>query len=309
MINLNPLIFVRMRFNIKFLRIGLIFYLLSALLIPAIPQEARELTNAAFLKKLNSDTSYLELKAKIISEFGHAKPGQWGAFVKGVDEYIKSDEKIVALTFDACGGKNGDGYDEELIDYLRKEKIPATLFVSGKWIDARYKSFVDLCRDTLFEIEDHGFNHRPCSLDGETIYGIKGTANAGEAFDEIEANARKIEAISGRRPHYYRSATAYMNETGASLALRLGITPISYGILSGDAVANTPTAEIEDNVIKKIKPGAIIIMHFNHPEWNTNEALRIIIPKLREKGYKFVHLKDFELTSYSPATILKPKIP
>jgi peptidoglycan/xylan/chitin deacetylase (PgdA/CDA1 family) len=294
-----------MRLFFKFLRTGLIVLLMSASLIPASPQSARDFTNAVFLKKLKKDSSYLDLKAKIIAEFGRAKPGQWGEFVKGVDEYIKSDEKIVAFTFDACGGKNGDGYDKELIDYLRNEKIPATLFVSGKWIDARYDTFFNLSKDTLFEIEDHGLNHRPCSLDGETIYGIKGTANAGEAFDEIEANARKIEAITGKRPHFYRSATAYMNESGAALALRLGITPISYGILSGDAVANTPTAEIEDNVIKKIKPGAIIIMHFNHPEWNTNEALKIIIPKLREKGYRFVHLKDFELTSIRPNTKIK----
>jgi len=37
-------------------------------------------------------------------------------------------------------------------------------------------------------------------------------------------------------------------------------------------------------------------MHINHPEWYTYEAMRKIVPKLRQLGYTFVRLKDFELT-------------
>lgn len=59
----------------------------------------------------------------------------------------------------------------------------------------------------------------------------------------------------------------------------------------------TPSPVIEENVIKKIKPGAIVIMHFNHPEWNTYEAMQMIVPKLRKMGYTFVRLKDSGLTS------------
>jgi peptidoglycan/xylan/chitin deacetylase (PgdA/CDA1 family) len=81
------------------------------------------------------------------------------------------------------------------------------------------------------------------------------------------------------------------------MAARLGITVISYQVLSGDAVPFTPENLIEENVVKNIKPGAIVIMHFNHPEWNTKEAMEKIVPKLREMNYTFVLLKDFELTS------------
>jgi peptidoglycan/xylan/chitin deacetylase (PgdA/CDA1 family) len=81
------------------------------------------------------------------------------------------------------------------------------------------------------------------------------------------------------------------------MAARLDITPVSYQVLSGDAVPYTPDSVIEKNVLKNIAPGAIVIMHFNHPEWNTKEALEKIVPKLRQMGYTFVLLKDFELTS------------
>jgi peptidoglycan/xylan/chitin deacetylase (PgdA/CDA1 family) len=274
-----------------------IFYLISGFAGPVFSQNAKEFTNASFLKKLYNDKSYSELKAKIISGFDHTKAGRWGEFVTGVDERILTQKKIIAFTFDACGGRNGDGYDEDLIKYLRNENIPATLFVSGKWIDAQFNVFLNLSSDSLFEIENHGLNHKPCSIDGESEYGIRGTSDVGEAFDEIEANARKIEAITNHRPRFYRSATAFIDEACTRMAAMLGITTISFQVLSGDAVRFTPAQVIEENVVKNIKPGAIVIMHFNHPEWNTKEAIEKIVPKLREMGYTFVRLRDFELTS------------
>jgi peptidoglycan/xylan/chitin deacetylase (PgdA/CDA1 family) len=265
---------------------------------PVFSQEPVALRNTVFLKKLNNDKTYLELRNRIVSDFRNTPAGKWGEFVNGVDEVIQTRDKTVAFTFDACGGKNGNGYDKELIEYLRSEKIPATLFISGKWIDAQFDSFVNLSRDSLFDIENHGLNHRPCSKDGKTAYGIKGTVGMEEAFDEIEANARKIEAITNHRPSLYRSATDFSDEACVKMASSLGISVISYEVLSGDAVAFTPKTVIEENVLKKIKPGAIISMHFNHPEWYTKEALENIVPVLRQKGYSFVLLKDYKLAAF-----------
>jgi peptidoglycan/xylan/chitin deacetylase (PgdA/CDA1 family) len=274
-----------------------LFLLILCSVKPTSSQDAKEFMNTTFLKKLNNDKSYSELKSKIVFEFAHKPSGHWGEFVTGVYEKILTQKKIIAFTFDACGGKNGNRYDKELIDYLHNEKIPATLFVTGKWIDSQFSVFLDLSRDTLFEIENHGLNHRPCSTDGKSVYGIQGTSDIGEAFDEIEANARKIEALTNHRPRFYRSATAFIDEACVSMAARLGIAVVSYQVLSGDAVPFTPDSVIEENVLKNIVPGAIVIMHFNHPEWNTKEAMQKIVPKLRELGYTFVLLKDFELTS------------
>jgi peptidoglycan/xylan/chitin deacetylase (PgdA/CDA1 family) len=258
-------------------------------------QNPNEFVNSNFLNKLNKVISYSDLKKKIVADFKGTPPGKWGEFVKGVDEDLDTKNKIIAFTFDACGGKKGNGYDKELIDFLHQEKIPATLFISGKWIDSQFETFLSLSRDSLFEIENHGLNHRPCSMDGESAYGIRGTSDIEDAFDEIEANARKIEAITGYRPRYYRSATAYIDEACATLVTRLGMTTVSYQVLSGDAVPFTPESVIEKNVINNIKPGAVIIMHFNHPEWNTREAMQKIVPILRQKGYTFARLKDFKL--------------
>lgn len=259
--------------------------------------QANEYENKNFLAKLYQNGNYLALKQAVSKEFAHSKPGNWGEFVKGVDEDLVTSKKIIAFTFDACGGKNADGYDAELIDYLRKEKIPATLFVTGKWIDANYTTFLTLSKDPLFEIENHGFNHQPCSVDGESEYGIHGTKDIPDAIDEIEANAIKIEKITGNKPVFYRSATAFTDEACSKIAKQLGITIISFDVLSGDAIPFTPKETIEQNVLKNVRPGALIIMHFNRPKWNTNEALQLIIPELRKRGYSFAHLQDYPLKS------------
>ncbi|TAL65564.1 MAG: polysaccharide deacetylase [Bacteroidetes bacterium] len=282
------------------MRYLVVFILVSGISNPLFTQDPKYYSNTEFLKKLNKDTAYLELKKKIVSEYENANPGRWGEFVKGVVEKADTQNKYVAFTFDACGGKNGNGYDKELILFLHNEKVPATLFISGKWIDANFTAFLNLSRDTLFEIENHGLNHKPCSINGNSAYGIHGTSTVEEAFDEIEANARKIKALTGKNSRFFRSATTYIDEACADIAVKLGMTAVSFQVLSGDAVSSATDSLIEENVLKNIKPGAIIIMHFNHPEWNTNEAMKKIIPKLRHLGYTFVRLKDSELIRLKP---------
>lgn len=258
-------------------------------------QNAEYYTNSTFLKMLNNDPSYVQLREKVVAEYVHAQPGHWGEFVKGVDEDIVTQQKYIAFTFDACGGPHGDGFNKNLIDLLKKENVPATLFITGRWIDANFDTFLNLSRDTLFEIENHGLNHKPCSIDGESEYGIHGTSDVADAFDEIEANARKIEALTKHYPRFYRSATAFIDEACARMAGQLGITSISFQVLSGDAVPFTSAVEIEENVLKNSTLGAIIIMHMNHPESCTYEAMLKIIPELRKQGYKFARLNQFPL--------------
>jgi peptidoglycan/xylan/chitin deacetylase (PgdA/CDA1 family) len=253
-------------------------------------------SNHRLLKQLYHDKAYVEKKSRVVAQFQNVPPGHWGEFVKGVDEDIATSSKVIALTFDACGGgRKGNRYNKPLIDFLRKEKAPATLFVSGLWIDANTRTFVELAKDTLFEIESHGLYHKPCAVKGESEYGIKGTANPAAAFDEMEANAIKIEKITGRKPTFYRSATAFTDEAGVKIASKLGITVISYDILSGDAVPQTSAQEIVRNVVGHAQPGAIVIMHFNHPESNLLEAMRKIVPQLRSMGYQFVKLEGLPL--------------
>ncbi len=175
---------------------------------------------------------------------------------------------------------------------LRSQKIHATLFIGGLWIDAHPDLVKELARDTLFEIENHGLRHRPCSINGQSMYGIRGTENVGQAVDEIELNARKILQTTHRKPLFYRSATATTDEACGRIARVLGEQIIGYDVLSGDAVAGTSAEIIRNNILRNAHNGAIVIMHMNHPEWNGFEALREAIPQLQKMGFTFVKLQN-----------------
>ena len=157
-----------------------------------------------------NEPAFLKKKAAVTAKYNGEKPSVFSQWTAGVKSRIDTSEKVAAITLDACGGKRGSGFDRELIDFLRSEKIPATLFLTALWIDANPGLTEELSRDPLFEIENHGYRHKPASVKGAKIYGRRGTKSAGELFDEIELNARKIESITGRRPVFYRSGTAYL---------------------------------------------------------------------------------------------------
>jgi peptidoglycan/xylan/chitin deacetylase (PgdA/CDA1 family) len=142
-----------------------------------------------------SDKGYQDLKQKVICELGKEHPTLWAEVVPSVKTRIDTDKNVIALTLDACGSE-GDGYDSALINYLTTNNIPATLFINARWIDKNPDIFKQLAKNPLFEIENHGFEHKPCSVSGKSIYGIKGTRNAAEVVDEIEKNGRKITALT-----------------------------------------------------------------------------------------------------------------
>jgi len=131
--------------------------------------------------------------------------------------------------------------------------------------------------------------HRLCSINGQSMYGIRGTENVGQAVDEIELNARKIEQITHRKPVFYRSATATTDEACGEIAKVLGERIIGYDVLSGDAIAEL--REVKKQYCRKSAAGCDCYHAHEPPEWNGYEALREAIPRLREMGYSFVNFR------------------
>lgn len=248
---------------------------------------------AGYIVKINQQRrEYKLLKQRIAQQFKGVLPHEWSETATGVKMRLNTDYNVIALTLDACGSK-GDGYDKKLIDFLIKERIPATLFVSGRWIDKNRKAFLELSGNPLFEIENHGRFHKPLSVNGKTIYGIRGTRSPAEVVDEVEINARKIEDLSGKKPKYFRSGTAYYDEVAVRIIKTLGYEAVGFNII-GDAGATYTQKQVRDAVLKAT-PGSIIIAHMNHPEKETAEGLMQALPRLRKKGFRFVKLEKFDL--------------
>jgi peptidoglycan/xylan/chitin deacetylase (PgdA/CDA1 family) len=210
--------------------------------------------------------------------------------VTGVKTRLAGGGMAVALTFDACGSPRGKGFDAALIHFLERERIPATLFVSGLWIEANQELFRRLAANPLFEIANHGHRHRPASVAGLKAYGIQGTRDVGEVVDEIELNARRIEEVTGKRPAFYRSGTAHYDDVAVEIAAALGERVAGYSLL-GDAGATFSAQQVRDSLLKT-KPGDIALLHMNHPESGTAAGVMAAIPELRKRGFRFVRLSD-----------------
>jgi peptidoglycan/xylan/chitin deacetylase (PgdA/CDA1 family) len=232
-------------------------------------------------------------RERMISRFTGKIPREWGERVRGVKTELSTDDKVIALTFDACGGRGGNGYDTQLIEYLKSEKIPATLFISGKWIDANPDIFQQLAKNPLFEVENHGLNHKPCSVNGGSVRGKRGTKSVAEVFDEIEQNAIKIQTLTGAKPRYYRPGTAYCDEICVEIANALGYDVVNFSVL-GDAGATYSKKRVKKALLNA-PPSSIILMHMNRPEGDTAEGVMEAIPELKKQGFKFVRLSGYDL--------------
>ncbi len=246
----------------------------------------------------SAQDEYEAKKKAIVTAYSGQSPEEWGETVTGVKTSLATKEKVVALTFDACGSAKGKGVDMELVRFLDNEKIPATLFINARWIDANPELFLELAGNPLFTIANHGLMHKPASVNGKSVYGINGTRDVGELVDEIELNARKIEKLTGKRTVYYRSGTAYYDEIAVRVAERLGHKVIGFSVL-GDAGA-TYSADKVAAALLSSSSGSIVILHMNHPESGTGKGVMAAVPQLRKRGFRFVRLSDYPLESCPP---------
>lgn len=228
-----------------------------------------------------------------IEAFYDQTPKEWGEQVTGVKTRFITDKKEMALTFDACGGVGSDGYDAELIEFLRQEEIPATLFISDLWIKANKDLFLELSDDPLFQIENHGTRHKPLSVNGGEAWGIAATNSPDEVFTEIMTNHNTVNELTGREMTLFRSGTAFYDEIAVEIAEALGYQVVNFNIL-GDAGATFTSEQVEQSLLSAT-PGSIALLHMNQPSSGTAAGVQAAIPQLIEQGFQFVLLNGREL--------------
>lgn len=243
----------------------------------------------AMIKKENLEFPSNVIDPLDLSTFDR-QPAAWGENVSGVKTRIKTDGKQMALTFDACGGDYGNGYDRELIDFLKKEQIPATLFVNERWVHSNEGIFLDLAADPLFQIENHGTHHSPLSVNGGEAWGIQATESPEEAHDEIMNNHKTIQTLTGKEMTLFRSGTAFYDEVAVELANKLGYKVVNFDIL-GDAGATYSSRQVTQALMES-KPGSIALLHMNQPQSGTAEGVKQAIPLLKAKGFDFTLLEN-----------------
>ena len=191
---------------------------------------------------------------------------------------VQSEEKVVALTFDAAWGNEDT---QQLIDILGQYNVPATFFLVGDWVD-NYPESVKALSDAGHSVQNHSNTHpylTQCSAD--TI------------MFELNACNDKIEAITGVRPTLIRPPYGDYNDTVVNTIRSMGMEPIQWDVDSLDW-KELSAPEITQRVLSGVQPGSIVLFH--NAALHTPEALPDIIDSLMQEGYTFVTVNDLILT-------------
>jgi peptidoglycan/xylan/chitin deacetylase (PgdA/CDA1 family) len=199
--------------------------------------------------------------------------------------------KKIALTLDACAGK----YDEDVIEFLIKNRIPATIFATKKWLDrnplaiAAIKVHLD-----LFDVEDHGEKHIPAIIGkGRTVYGIPGEPDVIHLRREVVEGAHAVEEATGIAPHWYRGATGEYDAQSVKEIEGMGYKIAGFSVNADDGATSKKLA-IEKR-LEHVKAGDVIIAHMNKPASDSAEGLAVGLAYLLKAGFVFVRLDQVNL--------------
>ncbi|MBP1850156.1 polysaccharide deacetylase family protein [Rhizobium halophytocola] len=191
----------------------------------------------------------------------------------------------VALTFDACSGHT----DMRILDTLFAERIPATIFVTGRWLKRNGDVVKRLkTRPDLFEIENHGLNHVPAVDHPASIYGIAAAGSARAVAEEVEGGAAAITAAGFPAPHVFRGATALYTRSALVEINTLGFAIGGFS-LNGDQGASLPAATVTRR-ISAARDGDVVIAHINQPGRASGAGVAAAIRALKARGTVFVRL-------------------
>ena len=184
-----------------------------------------------------------------------------------------NDRMEIALSFD-------DGPHPRLtpiiLDILAEYGIKATFFMVGENVEY-YPDAARAVVEAGHEIGNHTFSHRRF-----------GKMTEHEMLDEISSCEEAISSVTENPVRFIRPPEGQMNSV-----MRRVVGTLDYRIILWDVDtrdwAHTPPAEITRHILDTVQAGDIILMHdFIGHDSPTPEALRMVLPELIARGYRFV---------------------
>ncbi|MBL7960377.1 polysaccharide deacetylase family protein [bacterium] len=192
-----------------------------------------------------------------------------------------TDEKRIALTFD-------DGphpvYTTQVLEVLNEHHIPATFFLIGKHL-TKYPEIGKRITEAKHEIANHTFSHQLLlKLSNDQIK------------QEIQSTHKLLTQFNGQVPRFLRPPMGLFSKRVLDV-----IEASGYHAVVGDVYPRDPHRPGKDKIVKRIlartQAGSIIILHDGGntevvDRSQTVDALKEIIPTLKQRGFEFVTLSE-----------------
>lgn len=205
--------------------------------------------------------------------------------------------KTVALTFDAdmtagqgARAARGERFDNPgLVAALRELKVPATVFMTGRWAEEYPRQARSIGRDPLFEVANHSYSHYAFT---EDCYGLPTVGEERMRADVERAYAafRKV-GVRDAMPYFRFPGGCYDRRALKALAA-VGVTAVQWDVVSGDAFA-TDARAVAQEVLDGVRPGSVVVLHCTLSAAPTTErVVRRVVPELRARGFRFVKVSE-----------------
>lgn len=208
---------------------------------------------------------------------------------------VETTDMLVAFTFDACATlTQTNGFDRPVLRVLQRERVPATVFTSGRWVEAHPGPMRELIAEPLIEFANHSYGHPHMQrLTAEEI---------GAEIDRTEAALGRY----GRQSVAFRPPFGDFNQLVLQVARARRLPAVLWDVVSGDPSAGATSERMIRSVVRETRPGSIVIFHINGRETKTAAALPSIFRQLRARGFQFVHLSALLAAGSSPQ---RPSVP
>lgn len=217
------------------------------------------------LAALLADDASIRRQARAGVVFWHGGPG----------------ERRIALTFD--DGPN-EPYTSEIASYLRSQGVRATFFVVGRNAE-RDAAAVRAVIEAGHEVGNHSYSHADLLLESEAA-----------VARQLGRTAQAIQRADGRAPTLFRPPYGFEDVMTLHAARRLGYTVVKWSISSKDWT-RPGAGRIAARVLAQARNGAIVLLHDGNEchggdRGQTVEAVRLLVPELKARGYALVTVSD-----------------
>ncbi|QOL19270.1 polysaccharide deacetylase family protein [Candidatus Bodocaedibacter vickermanii] len=218
---------------------------------------------------------------------------RWRGTIRSV--HSKSAAKYVAITLDYCElCTNVNGYQSQVIKYLRDQNVPATLFISGKWMRSHPDIAQQLIVDPLFEIGNHAWSHANFGIAPVDLIEQQVLATQAQYIllrDQIAQTALSIGmgdemSLIPPQPVLFRLPYGRCNDVSLQRLQHFGLKVIQWNHVGLEGYPATQSAC--EAFVDKLHSGSIVLLHGNHVPKHTLSFLQKVIPLLRQKGFTCV---------------------
>jgi peptidoglycan/xylan/chitin deacetylase (PgdA/CDA1 family) len=217
---------------------------------------------------------------------------EWGSKLTntGMIYYAENQtEPVVYLTIDDFPPKNAT-FGNKLLDILEDDHVPACFFVVQYNLksDPRHKELFERVLANGNELGNHYDIDSPATdLTGkEFVQYLIGTENWILKFDP---------EFNSRLPKFFRPPSGKSNAMMTSLLKKYQYINILGDIYTFDGDYDDEWEKHADMIVENVQKGSIIIIHT--PDFNkrqkTYKILKNIIPRIRNKGFKFDLLSNY----------------